>query len=170
MKAAGPLSEVATIKTLLKGAEDAARIGGDDLPGPEHLVLSAIDLPDGTARRAFVAVGADPDRFAAAIESAHRDALRAVGVTPPPPAPAGRTRKPPRPTGLFRSTVAAQEVFHAAVLLAKRPDPGPLLGAHVVAAACGAEQGTVPRAFAALGVDRRALAAAARAEVAGQRR
>lgn len=168
MKTGGRLTDMATVKALLEGAETAARGSGDELPGPEHLVLSAIDLPEGSARRAFLAIGADPELFAGAIESAHREALRAVGVTPPP-ASTGRTRTLPRPTGLFRSTVAAQEVFHAAVLMAKRPEWGPLRGAHVLAAACDVEQGTVARAFAVMGVDRRALAAAA-AEEAGHRR
>ena len=162
------LNEVATIKALLEGAEDAARVAGDELPGPEHLVVSAIALPDGTARRAFAAIGVDADQFAGAIEAAHSDALRAVGVTPPPDAE--RTpRTPPRRSGLFRSTPAAQELFHAAVLLAKRPEQVPLVGAHVVAASCGIEEGTIVRAFTAMGVDRRALGAAARAEASGRR-
>ncbi|MBK6300079.1 MAG: hypothetical protein IPF40_03180 [Actinomycetales bacterium] len=39
--------DVRTINALLTGAEREARRGGDALPGPEHLLLSALDLADG---------------------------------------------------------------------------------------------------------------------------
>ncbi|MGZ8476106.1 MAG: Clp protease N-terminal domain-containing protein, partial [Candidatus Limnocylindria bacterium] len=42
-----------TIKKLLTDAEVEARAMGEAEPGAEHLLLAALDLPDGSARRAF---------------------------------------------------------------------------------------------------------------------
>ena len=154
--------DVRTIKKLLTGAEDAARRDGDDVPGPEHLLLSALALPDGTARRAFAEVGADPDRLPEAVREAHASALAAVGVEGA--APAEPALHAPA-TGAFRSTPQAQQVFADAVALAKSSGRSELQGAHVVAAVTDLERGTATRALAVLGVDREALRAAARAEV-----
>lgn len=45
--------DMRTIKRLLTEAEAEARSGGDQSPGPEHLLLAATTLPDGTAARAL---------------------------------------------------------------------------------------------------------------------
>ncbi|MGY1618829.1 Clp protease N-terminal domain-containing protein [Geodermatophilus sp. SYSU D00691] len=153
--------DVRTIKQLLTGAEAEARAAGEDLPGPEHLLLAAAALPDGTAPRALVQVGVDPARLRAAVERAHERALAAVGVDAGPvddglQAPAA---------GPFRSTPQAQQVFQEAVRLAKSARPARLRGAHVVAAVCDLERGTAARALTELGVDRARLRAAALAEV-----
>jgi ClpA/ClpB-like protein len=50
------------------------------MPGAEHLLLAALELPDGTARRAFERVGADPNALRQAIEEQHAEALCAVGI------------------------------------------------------------------------------------------
>lgn len=122
MKLPRAIQDVRTIEALLTGAEAEARRAGDDLPGPEHLLLSAFGLPDGTARRAFERLGADPEDFRAAVDTAHRQALHDVGVTVPndaeqhlpPPAPPG---------GVYRMTAPGQEVFQAAVKLSKAAKP-----------------------------------------------
>src|SRR5687767_10675111 len=75
MKLTKRVRDVRTINMLLTGAEAEARRAGESLPGAEHLLLSAIALPDGSARRAFERVGADPDRLQAAIAAQHADAL-----------------------------------------------------------------------------------------------
>ncbi|GAA3961700.1 Clp protease N-terminal domain-containing protein [Actinoplanes auranticolor] len=163
MKLPRALQDVRTIEALLTGAEAEAQRAGDDLPGPEHLLLSAFGLPDGTARRAFERLGADPADFRAAVETAHRQALQYVGVTVPdnagefPPPPLG---------GVHRMTAPGQEVFQAAVKLSKATKPSLLRGGHVVAAVCGQEHGTVARALTALGIERSVLAAAAREALA----
>ena len=155
--------DLRTIKQLLIEAEAEARGGGEETPGPEHLLLAAATLPDGTAARALERVGVDPQRLRPAIEEAHASALatggievdRRLGDTAGLRAPA---------TGVFRATPGAQKVFQEAVALSKTVKPPRLRGAHVVAAICDLEQGTVARALAALGVDRDQLRDAARAE------
>jgi ATP-dependent Clp protease ATP-binding subunit ClpA len=164
MRLPNPVREMRTIGRLLRGSEAHARRMRDALAGAEHLLLSALDLPDGTARAAFTAVGADPDAYEAAVAAVHSDALRAVGIAvgpapapAPPPGPAE-----PVPEGPMRAAPSQQAAFQQAVRLAKRESPSRLRGAHVVLAVAGAEHGTAVRALAAMGVDRAALAAAAR--------
>lgn len=156
-------SEVTTVKALLTGAEAEANRDGESLAGAEHLLLAAFDLPDGTARRAFERLGASPERYREAIGTVHADALRGVGIaTGDLPAGAGSARPP---TGPMRTKASAQEAFQAAVKLAKASKPNRLLGAHVVIAVTRMEHGTAARALAALGLDRAALAGAAREEI-----
>jgi ATP-dependent Clp protease ATP-binding subunit ClpA len=154
--------DMRTIKRLLTRAEADARTDGEQTPGPEHLLLAATTLPDGTAARALERVG-DPQRLRSAIEEAHTSALAAVGIEVEHRADgASRLRSPA--AGVFRSTPQAQQVFQDAVALSKSTKPSPLRGAHVVAAVCDLERGTAARALAALGVDRDRLREAARAE------
>jgi ATP-dependent Clp protease ATP-binding subunit ClpA len=163
-----PVREVRTIDRLLKGSEEHASRMGDDLPGAEHLLLSALDLPDGTARAAFAAVGADPGALPAAVAAAHAEALRAVGIAVDDGVlgAAPETREPAR-GGPMRSDASQQAAFQEAVRLAKQERPSRLRGAHVVLAVTGMEHGTAARALAAMGVGRAALADAARAALEG---
>ncbi|MFH8370967.1 Clp protease N-terminal domain-containing protein [Streptomyces sp. NPDC018031] len=167
MRLSRPLQDVATMNALLNTAEDLALRAGESLPGPEHLLLSALALPDGTARRAFERLGADPDAFAPAIARAHADALAAVGVHVADEASldadVARNRSPKR--GVMRTTAPAQEAFQAATKQAKA-EKSRLLGAHVVAAVAGQEQGTAVRALRVMGVEPADLSEAARAELA----
>src|SRR5665809_73606 len=83
MKLKNPIKDMRTIKALLLGAEDQARAAGESQPGAEHLLLSALELPEGSGRRAFERAGADPDELRPAIERQHADALRAIGIESP---------------------------------------------------------------------------------------
>ena len=60
--------DVRTINALLTGAEHEARRGGDALPGPEPLLLSALNLADGTAALALGRFGVDGAALHAALE------------------------------------------------------------------------------------------------------
>lgn len=154
--------EVRTIKLLLEGAERLAQQSGESLPGAEHLLLSALALPDGTARRAFERLGVDPDGLPSAIAEQHDDALRAVGIEVKTefdaPAPAKR--------GVYLSAPSAQTTFKRAVEMSGKPKPRRLRGAHVILAVTEMERGTVARALSRMGVDRNELASAAREELA----
>ncbi|SFT44686.1 Clp amino terminal domain-containing protein, pathogenicity island component [Geodermatophilus amargosae] len=148
--------DLRTVRALLTGAEAEARSSGERTPGPEHLLLAATALPDGTASAALARVGVDRDRLRAAVEAAHAAALASVGVGADPGEPALRGPA----TGPMRSTPQAQQVFREAVAAAKAAR-SPLRGAHVVAAVCDLERGTAARALSALGVDREQLRDAA---------
>lgn len=158
--------DVRTINALLTGAEAEARRTGEALPGAEHLLSSALALPDGSARRAFERVGADPDALRPAIAGQHAEALRAVGIEPVSDDAldaAGAELTTPG-TGPFRATASGRRAFQAAGDLA-RSTSSPLAGAHVVIAVTRMEHGTGPRALGHMGIDRGALAAAARDEL-----
>ncbi|RKH45969.1 Clp protease N-terminal domain-containing protein [Corallococcus sicarius] len=158
------VKDLRTVRQLLTKAEAEALRAGEELPGPEHLLLSALELPDGSAVRAFERVGADPSALRKAIESAHHGALAAAGFAEDEGGLEAPVERRPAP-GVFRSTPQAQQVFQQAVALSKSTRPSLLRSAHVVAATCTLERGTVVRALTALGVDRARLKAAACAEV-----
>jgi ATP-dependent Clp protease ATP-binding subunit ClpA len=164
MSLRSPLRDMRTIKQLLESAERHAHAAGEPEPGPEHLLLAALDLPDGGARRAFLRVGADADGLTTAVEAHHAEALASVGIAAAGPAVVAA----PPARGPYRSTGAAQEVFQAAGRLA-RERRTPLGGAHVVETVAAAEHGTAAAALARLGVDRAELIDAARAEGSGGR-
>lgn len=167
MKLGSRVRDVRTIKKLLTGAEAEAHRAGEPLPGAEHLLLSALALPDGSAARAFQRVGADPRRLAAAIAAQHADALRAIGIEPPDDATLEITDDDPSPaTGVFRSNASARSAFQTASEMARSSRPSGLVGAHVVAAVAKLEHGTATRALVSMGIDRTELAAAARLEAA----
>ncbi len=157
------LNEFQTIKQLLTEAERLAHASGEAMPGPEHLLLSALALPDGTAAAAFRRIGADPDGLQAAIAAQHADALRAVGIQVEA---SGPVVPAPEPRGFFNSTPSAQAAFRRAAELSKSQKPRRLRGAHVVLAISEIERGTVVRALDRMGVNREELAGAARDELA----
>ncbi|MEQ9337614.1 MAG: Clp protease N-terminal domain-containing protein [Miltoncostaeaceae bacterium] len=154
--------DLVTVTNLLKGAETAARQDGSAHAGAEHLLLAALGLPDGTAAAAFRRAGLDPGGLAGAIASQHAAALGALGITGPEPAvPA--PGDPPR--GPYRGDASMEPVLRSAAAAVKH-DRIHLSGAHIVEAVAALDQGTAPRALAALGADRAALARAAREELA----
>lgn len=163
------LDDMRTIKQLLTDAERIAREMGEEEPGAEHLLLSALGLPDGSAIRALAAVGVDDQRIRTALRQEQAEALVSVGV----PRDTAETMAEPTPLGpaaaplLYAAGPSAREVFQEAGKLA-RSSKQRLAGAHVVAAVAGLQRGTMPRVLDRLGVDRGRLADAARAELAAQ--
>lgn len=166
-----PLNAMRTIKQLLTEAEREARAMGVAEPGAEHLLLAALDLPDGSARRVFERLQVAPGAVRAAIVDEQAQALVVAGFdsdrarvlsTPTP-------LDPPTGKGVYRSAVSAQEAFQAAAAMANRDGPFKLAGAHVVAAVAGMEHGTAARVFEVLGLDRGAIVAAAEEELQAAR-
>lgn len=164
------LRDMRTIKGLLERAESVAREMGDEEPGAEHLLLAAMDLPDGAAARALASHGIDRERLREALVASHADALAAVGIDPDDAASLSRAEPIPTPSrpGIYRSRPSAQEAFQAAGELA-RSSRERLSGAHVVAAVAAMEHGIAARALERLGVDRSALGETANAERAARR-
>jgi ATP-dependent Clp protease ATP-binding subunit ClpA len=160
------LDDMRTIKQLLTDAERIAREMGEEEPGAEHLLLSAIGLSDGSAGRALGRLDLDADRIRAALRGEQADALISAGI----PRETAEDMAAPTPLGpagapiLYGAGPSAREVFQEAGRLA-RSSKERLAGAHVVAAVAGLERGTMPRVLDRLGVDRQQLADAARAEL-----
>ena len=154
------LHDMRTIQRLCQGAESHARANGERAPGAEHFLLASIDLPDGSARRAFERVGADPGAVRAAIEQQYRDALQQIGIDAPLP-PGAPAAAPAR--GVYRAQPSGDDVMQS-LARSRKGQPGPLLGAHVVALVARLPQGVAARTLRAMQLDANALEAAARAE------
>lgn len=160
------LDDMRTIKRLLADAERIAREMGEEEPGAEHLLLSALDLPDGTAARALAAVGVDAERMRSALRDEQADALVTAGV----PRATAESMAEPTPLGsagaplIYHAGPSARAVFQEAGRLA-RSSKQRLAGAHVVLAVAGLERGTLPRVLERMGVGQEQLADAARAEI-----
>lgn len=147
------------IKVLLEAAERHAQELGDAVPGPEHLLLAALDLDDDSARASLAAHGATPDALRGAITRSHADAL---GATDLPEARAVTTRG-----AVYRSSGPLQEAFRRAAQLSKKGRDRRFRGAHVVIAVAELERGTSARVLESLGISRDGLITTARSTLAG---
>lgn len=88
-----------TIMALSLDAERRALREGQRHPGAEHYMLAALDLPDGSARRVFARLGADPEAYREALANRHTSALNAMGLdasaaAPPADAALGNASAP----------------------------------------------------------------------------
>lgn len=156
------IADMRTMKELFTLAEAEAQRAGEAEPGAEHLILAALELPDGSARRAFDRVGVVPGALRDAIASQHEDALRSVGVET-----TGQGLDAPRaapPRGPYRSKGSAQTLFQRVTALV-RSERSQLYGAWFLLAATENEHGTTARSLRRLGVEPDDLARAARAEL-----
>ncbi len=152
-----------TIMTLSLEAEKRALQEGQQHPGAEHYLLAALDLPDGTARRVFARLGADPDAYRAALASRHQAALAAMGMSTTPRA--GDVSAPPlKATALFDTQPSGQTLMRTLPELQQRL-PAPLCGAHIVLATANMAHSAAGRAFKSIGIDLQALGSAAEAEL-----
>lgn len=148
------LQDMRTIRRLSELAEAHAQRDRQTQPGAEHFLLAALDLPDGTARRAFLDAGGDPDGLRPAIEIQYADALRSIGLEAPVenhgPEPEIRPQNE-----LYRAAPSGEYVMQE--LAANGREHGPLLGAHVVAVVATMECGVAARALSAMKLDRAML-------------
>eukprot|EP01034_Spumella_vulgaris_P032164 gene32164-39721_t len=137
------LQDMRTIKSLCEGAESEARKAGQERPGAEHYVLSALGLDDGSAARVFGRLGVSPQAYRVALAGLHAGALNTLGIE------AGGVGEPQPATGkpeaLFDSQPSGQALMQALPELAKRSQC-PLCGAHVLLAAAGMQHSVAARA------------------------
>lgn len=148
-----------TIKALNEAAERFALEDQQREPGAEHFLLAALALPDGTARLAFEAVGADADAARPAIARQYGEALKAVGLDPAFADQAGEPEPLPTPRAVFDAAPSGKEVMQR--LAEERQSHSPLLGAHVVAVIAAMPHGVAARALRVMKIDAEALQAAA---------
>jgi len=153
------------MQSLFPAAEALAAAEGEKEAGAEHLILASLDFREGSARRVFERVGGDPDQFRSAVEAQHAAALRSIGIEND--GEAIDRQLPPLPDksrGVYHSAPSARDVFPEVVKLVQQ-DKSRLSGAYILLAASQMQYGTTARALEAMGIDRRDLATAARAEV-----
>ena len=157
------IKDMKTISKLISGADEQAHINGEEEPGAEHYLLSALKLPEGSARRVFERVGADPDKFHDAIGQQYSDALKSIGIDSES---IENDSEPVDPERMFHnSKPSGQAVMKALYALKKTDKDKPLLGAHVVKVVANMEHGVAARALSAMGIDRLGIAKAAKEEL-----
>jgi deferrochelatase/peroxidase EfeB len=152
-----------TIMALSLDAERRALQAGQQHPGAEHYALAALDLEDGSARRVFQRIGADPEAYRAALADRHAAALSTLGIdaeplqqaAPPAPAKAG---------ALFDAQPSGQALMQSLTELRRRL-PAPLCGAHVLLAAAAMTHSAAGRALKAIDIEPQALSRAAEDEL-----
>lgn len=159
--------DMKTISQLIAGADEQANISGEEKPGAEHFVLSALNLEDGSAKRVFERVGADSNKFREAIKAQYNEALSSVGID------AGAIETAPDPiepkNGFHNSKPSGQELMKSLYTLKQEDKDRPLLGAHVVAVVAKMQHGVAARAFKVMGVDSEQLAKAVKEELESTR-
>ena len=158
------LAAMKTIKQLLEAAERIAAERGGRRPSAEHLVLAALELPEGSAARTFERLGRSPGAFAVALDDQEADDLRRAGVEAPLETIRAQVPAPGPPVGVYRSEPSAQQLFQIVADDARRHDEG-LTGAHVLRATADLDHGVVARARQRVGIDRAELRSAATDEI-----
>lgn len=153
-----------TISALLTRAEEIARSRSAERPAAEHLVIAALQLPDGTAARTLERLGSSADDFSAALAAQEADDLERIGVHADSDRIDSELPQRSEPGGVYRTEPSAQQLFQAAGDDARRGG-GALVGAHVLHAAATLEHGPTARALRRMGIDRTELQAAANAEI-----
>jgi len=148
------LRDMSTIKKLCIGAERHAHADGEELPGAEHFLLSALDLPDGSAQRVFKRLGAEPGKLRQAIRQQYSDALNDMGINPASlDADLSDSEPIVKKRVLFDSTPSGQAVMQNLVTQRKQDKTTPLLAAHIVSAVASLKHGVVPRSLRAMGIE-----------------
>lgn len=159
------IEDIRIMNRLFPAADAIAEADGDDTAGAEHLLIAALDLDTGSARRAFERVGADPDQFRVAVREQHADAVRAVGMRPMSDDMLDRHIPPPTPDNRpHRGSPSSHELFRSVVKLVRR-ERSQLHGAYFVLVAAQTERGTTARALRHMNIEPTELAAAARTEI-----
>lgn len=156
------LRDMRTLARLCTAAEACARQAGQARPGSEHFLLAALGLPDGSAARAFDALGLSAQAFGEALQAQRQQALAAVGVVASPAAGAAPVPLPPAAALYEAQPSGAALLQHlAATRHARRARS--LAGADVLLAVADETHSPAARALRGLRVDAGRLRAAAQA-------
>jgi len=152
------ISDIKTINSLFTCAEIYAHKNGEDRPGEEHLLLSALDLPDGTVRRIFESIGADPRKLEEAINKQYNDALSSIGIDASKIDINHNDAEISTPKRiLYDSKPSVTSLMKELVKNRKNNKNIPLLGAHVLEVIASKEQGVAARTLRTIGINRETL-------------
>ena len=148
------LRDMATLKNLLFDAEKKANALGDEQPGVEHFLLSALDMEDGLAKRLLADMDITPDKLQQALESAHQTALAGVGLV------ANIDQEPhavAEPRGPYRTAPSGQDFFKK-LAQRKTQEKTPLTSLDVLRTVLSMPKSLAGRALADLGVTNKTFA------------
>ena len=138
--------DTGTLQTLFVSAERHANQDGQTEPGAEHLVMAALEMQDGTARKAFQRVGANLTMFSEAIAQQHVEALRAIGIEPSTVAPLIDGPPVSSTKGLYKAQASAQALVQKLTETKPFNVALPLLSADILIAAATGQHTIAVRA------------------------
>ena len=124
-------------------------------PGEEHFILAAIDLPDGTARKAFEALGLTATDIENGIKQQYVEALQRLGIERPEIK--SDDVKAAQKRILYQAKPSVQQLMQYLINARKTDKDTPLLGGSVLEALIRKEHGVAARTFQVLGVDKQKL-------------
>jgi len=139
-----------TISRLIKGAESHANLSGDEKAGAEHYVLSALDLPDGSAAKVFSMLGISSEQYKQSLEKQYSDALDSVGVNIDNTEPESIEER----SNFVNVQPSGSDLMKSLHSIKQSDKDRALLGVHVLSAVAKMKKGAAIRAFKALGIDR----------------
>ena len=157
------IQDMKTISKLIAGADEQAHMSGEDEPGAEHFLLSALRLPDGTAKRVFERIGANPEQFRNAIKKQYSDALSSIGIDQkvldedPEPVKSSRRLHNAKPSG----RTLMKELY----ALKQKDKDRPLLGAHVISVIATMKHGVAARSLRTMNINDDKLSLAVKNEL-----
>lgn len=148
------IQDIQTLKQLCERAENQAHACGDPLPGAEHFLLAAIDLPDGTAESLFQSFEITQQDIKNAIEKQYSDSLQGIGYIPTVPStPSSSEYHYPKPT-LFESQPSAQQMMqNLSAFKRHSSSSSPLVSIDVVQILLEQQHGVVSRTLKQLNID-----------------
>ncbi len=144
-----PIEDIRTMEKLFTVAEEEAARAGETAPGAEYLVISALQLREGSARRSFERIGADPDAFRNAVMGQCEDTPISTDIT---------SKRP------VRYGASGRALFQEVVNLV-REERSQIYGSYIVLVAAQIDHGAIRDILREIGVDRQELASAARTEL-----
>lgn len=162
------LADVRIMNKLFPTADRLAREEGMDITGPEHLLCSALRLPDKSGERALARLGLTPEALDAAVVAVHSELLRSVGIDPDAVPTDDQVPITGMGAALFHQQSPEVNEMFRRVVDRVRPDGTQLYGAYFLLDAAEESRGALGLALDRLDVTREELADAARAELVAQ--
>jgi ATP-dependent Clp protease ATP-binding subunit ClpA len=141
-------------------AREEARLQGAAKFEAEHLLLALSRRTDLDAGRILYQAGLNHDGLLSALDAEREQSLEAAGITSHA---VGLLERPLPPTGQPRWGASAKRALARAVSITQARGDRNIRPTHILLGVLRAEEGTVPRALAAVGVDAVALAEGAEA-------
>ena len=155
-----------TSRTVVLQAGEEARARAATKIEAEHFLLALARHPAWDAGRLLADAGLDHRGIEDALDLLVRRSLEAVGLGPGAIALADRPSPATSQPGWGAS---AKSALRRATVIARDHADRSMRPTHILLAVLRADEGTVPRALAAAGVDARALVAAAEATLGADR-
>ena len=151
---------------VVEEAREEARLLGETKLEAEHLLLALSRQTAWDAGRVLAHAGLDHDGLRRALDAEREQSLEAAGITPHA---VGLLRQPLPATGQPRWGASSKLALHRALSIAQARGDRRLRPTHILLGVLRADEGTVPRALVAAGVDPVALAASAEATLGESR-